>query len=86
MQRDLEQALHRTMACRGVEVMRRDSVRAYKAMAHHDASALTIMLEDKTFRSYLDTTLSGTAYIACEVRARDGAYDVNFRGMPRAPR
>lgn len=81
MQRDLEQALHRTMACRGVEVMRRDSVRAYKAMAHHDASALTIMLEDKTFRSYLEhDAIRNVAYIACEVRARDGAYDVSFRG------
>lgn len=80
MRQDLNQALYQTMAYRGIETMRQDSIRAYKAMAHHDGSTLTIILEDKILRHNLrNACIKDIAYIACDVKENDGKYEVKFR-------
>lgn len=80
MRQDLDQALAYTIAYRGIEVMRQDSIRAYKAMSQNEGSQLTIILEDKVLRGHLRQALvKDVAYIACEVREHEGKYDVNFR-------
>lgn len=80
LREDLNQALDCAIAHRGLDVMRQDSIRAYRAMAHHDGSALTIILRDKALRRHLRyEPIKEVAYIACEVKEHNGNYDVRFR-------
>ena len=77
---DLDHALRQALAGNGVEKMRQDSIRAYRAMAGRDVAQLTIIIEDNTLRRHLrHERLREVAYIACDVRETDGRYDVSFR-------
>lgn len=77
---DLDTALRKTVALRGVEAMRQDSIRAYRAMAKGDRPSLTIQVKDEVLRRNLRTkALREKAYIAYDITPKNGWLHVDFR-------
>lgn len=79
VQRDLQQALAKTVGERGVDVMRQDSIRAYRMMARTGSGTMTIAVCDATLRRHLQLPqLREKAYIAYRVGKESGKWNVAF--------
>lgn len=79
VQRDLQQALAKTVGERGVDVMRQDSIRAYRMMARAGGGTMTIAVCDATLRRHLQLPqLREKAYIAYRVGKESGKWNVAF--------
>lgn len=79
VQRDLQQALAKTVGERGVDVMRQDSIRAYRMMAKAGGGTMTIAVCDATLRRHLQLPqLREKAYIAYRVGKESGKWNVAF--------
>lgn len=79
VQRDLQQALAKTVSERGVDVMRQDSIRAYRMMARTGSGTMTIAVCDATLRRHLQLPqLREKAYIAYRVGKESGKWNVAF--------
>lgn len=79
VRRDLQQALAKTVGERGVDVMRQDSIRAYRMMARTGSGTMTIAVCDATLRCHLQLPqLREKAYIAYRVGKESGKWNVAF--------
>lgn len=77
MERDMRQALAKTVGERGINAMRRDSIRAYRAMAKNGDGTVTVTVADATFRRHLHNgTLRDRAFLAYTVGRKDGGWTV----------
>lgn len=76
---DLQQALAKTLSEKGVDVMRQDSIRAYRMLAKSDNETVTIAVCDATLRRHLQLPeLREKAYIAYRVGKKSGKWHVAF--------
>lgn len=76
---DLQQALVKTVNERGVEMMRQDSIRAYRMMAKSENETMTIAVCDDTLRRNLRLNqIREKAYIAYRVGKNKGKWHVTF--------
>lgn len=77
--RDLQQALAKTLDEKGIDVMRQDSIRAYRMLAKTETETMTIAVCDATLRRHLQLPeLRERAYIAYRVGKKSGKWHVAF--------
>lgn len=76
---DLQQALAKTLDEKGIDVMRQDSIRAYRMLAKTETETMTIAVCDATLRRHLQLPeLRERAYIAYRVGKKSGKWHVAF--------
>ena len=77
IERDMRQALERTVDERGIGAMRQDSIRAWRVMAKDGDATVTITVADATFRRHLHNgALRDRAFLAYTVGRKDGGWTV----------
>lgn len=77
---DLDNALQKTIAHKGIERMRQDSIRAYNMLAGGGDGTVTIVTDDEVLRRHLKISrLREKAYLAYDITRRGGELEVDFR-------
>ena len=79
IENDLKQALSKTINEKGIEIMRQDSISAYRSIARTEGEMMTIAVGDETLRRHLrNPQLGEMAFITYTVRCERGGWKVTF--------
>ncbi len=77
---NLDIALQKTIAIKGAEAMRRDSISAYNALVNNSMESVSITTSDKILRQHLKINqLKDRAYLAYDISPENGKLYVKFR-------